>query len=283
MTVAAAGFAAGAWAFRAPIRAAARPLLAATLAAACAGAESERVAIAARALPPAASRLRAHAVGRPALVSPLTAAFLTALAADDDALWTPVVAAALAAGQAIDAGGAGVLDAAIAGMEIAVRLAAALGPSHLARGWDPRGTCARVGAAVAAARVLGLQREPAREAIGIAATSAGGVRVSAGTMTAAFIGAAAAADGVEAALLARAEFTGAVAALEGRRGLGALMSGAFEAAALSDGLGERFAFLALELPPSAPPAGERAQRVHQLAARIERLPSIGELVAATLP
>lgn len=283
MTVAAAGFAAGAWAFRAPIRAAARPLVVATLAAACTGAESERVAIAARALPPAASRLRAHAVGRPALISPLAAAFLTALAADDDALWTPVVAAALAAGEAIDAGGAGVLDAAIAGIEIAVRLGAALGPSHLARGWDPRGTCGRVGAAVAAARVFGLQREPAREAIGIAATAAGGVRASSGTMTAAFIAAAAAADGVEAALLARAEFTGAVAALEGRRGLGALMSSEFDATALGEGLGERFALLALEPPTLGPPADERAQRVRELAARIERLPSIGELVVATLP
>ncbi len=128
--------------------------------------------------------------------------------------------------------------------------------------------------------MLGLQRDAARDAVGIAATAAGGLTEAHGTMTWPFIAAAAAADGIEAALLARAEFTGAPLALEGRRGLGALMSPNFDAAALLAGLGETFAFESLAKPADAS-AGPAAETVRALVARIERLPSIRELIDAT--
>jgi 2-methylcitrate dehydratase PrpD len=272
-------FAANGWAFRDAVRAPGRAIVLATLARALAGAHAERVEIAA-AGQPAPARMRARAIGRPAVTTPLRAAFLSALAAGDDAsIATPAVCAALAIGESVDAPGATVLDAVIAGTEIAVRVERALGPGHRARGWDTRGTCGRLGAAIAAARILGLQRDAVRDAFGIAATAASGLLEARGTMTAAFVVAAAAADGIEAALLARAEFTAAPLALEGRRGLAALMSPAFDAAVLVDGLGETFAFesLATASGDGAIPAAVRA-----LAARIERLPSIRELIDATV-
>jgi 2-methylcitrate dehydratase PrpD len=276
-------FAAQGWAFRDPVRAPARDVVLATLLRALANANSPAVEIAARDLPPPA-RMRAHAIGRSAATTPLNAAFLTALAAgDDDALATPIVATACAVGESVDAAGANVLDAIIAGTEIAVRVAAALGAGHRDRGWDPRGTCGRLGAAIAAARVLGLQREAMRNAFGIAATAAGGLSSARGTMTAAYIAAAAAADGVEAALLARAEFTGAPQALEGRRGLAALMSTSFDAGVLLAGLGETFVFTA-GAGGSAPPAeSPAAEAVRVAAGRIERLASIREVIDASLP
>jgi 2-methylcitrate dehydratase PrpD len=272
-------FAANGWAFRDPVRVPARALVLTTIASAIANATSARVEIAAVAAPGPA-RMRARALGRAAATTPLNAAFLTALAAGDDAsVATPVVCAALAIGESVDAAGATVLDAIIAGTEIAVRVERALGGGHVARGWDTRGTCGRLGAAIAVARVLGLQRDAMRDAFGIAATAASGLTAARGTMTAAYIVAAAAADGIEAALLARAEFTGAPLALEGRRGLAALMSPAFDAVALVQGLGETFLFGSLaggEAKDGAP------EEVRALVARIERLPSIRELIEATV-
>ncbi len=272
-------FAANGWAFREAVRAPAHALVVSALARAIAGAHSARVEIAA-AKSPGPARMRARAVGRAALTTPLHAAFLSALAAGEDAdLATPVVCAALALGESVDAPGAMVLDAIVAGTEIAVRVERALGPDHVERGWDTRGTCGRLGAAIAAARVLGLQRDAMRDAFGIAATAAAGLYEAHGTMTAAYIVAAAAADGIEAALLARAEFTGAPLALEGRRGLAALMSATFDAAALVGGLGEDFAYQTV-----TPGGGDVAApaAVAALAGRIERLASIRELIDATV-
>jgi 2-methylcitrate dehydratase PrpD len=271
-------FAANGWAFREAVRAPAREIVLATLLRAMANARSAAVEIAAAEVVSPA-RLRAHAIGRPAVTTPLHAAFLTGLAAGEDAvLATPVVAAAFALGESVDAPGATVLDAIVAGTEIAVRVEGALGAAHRERGWDTRGTCGRLGAAIASARLLGLQREAMRDAFGIAATAAAGLTEARGTMTAAYVVGAAAADGIEAALLARAEFTGAPLALEGRRGLAALMSTGFDAGVLLAGLGATFAFERV----GAVSATFESDAVRGLVARIERLPSIRELVDATL-
>ena len=275
-------FAANGWAFREPVRAPARALVLTTVFRAIEHANDPAVAIAAQGAPPPA-RMRARALGRSSFTTPLHAAFLTALAAGDDpAIASPVVAAAFALGESADAPGAAVLDAVVAGTEIAVRVERALGAAHAARGWDVRGTCGRLGAAIAAARVLGLQRDAMRDAFGIAATAAGGLTEARGTMTYAYIAAAAAADGIEAALLARAEFTGAPLALEGRRGLAALMSSAFDADALVAGLSETFVFAGTVAAAPADAATPANAEVRELIARIERLPSIRELVDATV-
>jgi len=272
-------FAANAYAFHEPVRAPARALVLATVLAAAADARAERVELALAAAPPP-SRLRARAIGRPQPLTPLHAAFATGVAAGPEAsLAAPVVSAALALGESVDASGATVLDAIVAGSELALRLERALGAGHRARGWDSRGTCGRLGAAVAAARVLGLQREAMRNAFGIAATAAGGLASARGTMAAAFIVGAAAADGVEAALLARAEFTAAPLALEGRRGLAALMTTTFDPDVLLDGLGERFVIAEL---PGAAADGVDFVALRAAVGRLERLPSIRELVDASL-
>lgn len=272
-------FAANGWAFREAVRAPARDIVAATLARALRGAHSAAVEIAAAGAPGPA-RLRARAIGRAPFTTPLYAAFMTGLAAGEDgAFATPVVAAALTIGESADAPGATVLDAIVAGTEVAVRVERALGAGHRERGWDTRGTCGRLGAAIAAARILGLQRDAMRDAFGIAATAAGGLTEARGSMTFAYIAGAAAADGIEAALLARAEFTGAPLALEGRRGLAALMSPTFDAGTIAQGLGETFVFSsAVETAPG----GEASETVRALLARIERLPSIRELIDATV-
>jgi 2-methylcitrate dehydratase PrpD len=273
-------FATGGWAMRAPVRAAGRSLLAATLARGLRGARCEAAIAVLGITEREPGRGQARAIGRIGRLGAIDAALLNGVAAGGEAsLATPVVCAALAAGDAAGAAGAVVLDAIVAGTEIAVRVAASLGSGHVERGWDVDGTCGRLGAAVAAARVFALNAERTRNAIGVAATEAGGLRVAGGTPTAAYVRGLAAADGIEAALLARYGFTGAPQGIEGRRGLAALMAPSFDANAIVDGLGERFAFVELADVGAGDEVTLPAVLLEPLA-RLERLASLEELPLA---
>jgi len=273
------GFAGNAWAFRERERSAVRPLIAATLATALRDASAPHVAIALGAFPPASTRLRATLIGRAETAGPIDAALFAGLAAADGAtLATPVVCAALAAGEAANVPGATLLDAVVAGVEVALRVERAL-HGHSERGWDVRGTCGRLGAAIAAARAFGLQRVAVRNAFGLAATAAGGLAAAQGTMTEAYVVGSAAADGVEAALLARAEFTAAPDALAGRRGVAALMADGLDADVLIAGLGERFALADLPAVAAVP----ISDALRDAVAALDRAPTLHALVAATRP
>jgi hypothetical protein len=143
-----------------------------------------------------------------------------------------IVAAALAAH-----GEPEILAAIAVGCEVAARLRGAL---RLDAAWHADAVTARLGAAAAAARALGLDPTAARDALGLAATQAAGLGIVDGTPAGALGQGKAAADAVEGAVLARAGFTSAAASLEGRRGLGALMAAGFDDAALCADLGRRW-------------------------------------------
>ena len=276
MTGALIAFATNGYAFREPERAAVRPLVAAVVDAAMRDARTARVEIALAALGSPRARLCASLIGRSETLGPIEAALVNGIAAAAGATpATAVVCAAFAAGESARVSGAAVLDAIVAGVEVALRIERAL-RGHAERGWDARGTCGRLGAAVAAARAFGLPRAAARNAFGLAATAAGGLRAAGGTMTEAYIIGSAAADGVEAALLGRAEFTAAPAALEGRRGLAALMASGIDGEALLAGLGERFAVV--ELGAATPPRVPAA--LLSAIAELGSAPSIAPLLAA---
>jgi len=275
-------FATGGWAMRIPIREQGRTVLANVLARALAGARSEVVELALATRDRGVPRLGAQVLGRSERLSAIDAALLDGMAAGSVAsLATPVVCAALAAGETANTAGAAVLDAIVVGCEVAVRLAASLGSNHVERGWDLDGTCGRIGAAVAASRAFALNAERTRNALGIAATEAGGLRIARGTGVAAYVRGAAAADGVEAALLARFGFTGAPHAIDGRRGLAALMTATFVPGAIVDGLGERFTFTELADARGSEGRTSLPAVLRDLLDRVERLPAIGELIAAT--
>jgi 2-methylcitrate dehydratase PrpD len=112
----------------------------------------------------------------------------------------------------------------VAGIEVASRLGDCLWPSHFDRGWHVTATTGPIGAACAAARVLGLDAGRTAAAIAIAATQAAGHTEQLGSQTKAFQVGRAAATGVEAALLAEQGFTGPTEPLAGRRGMAALMA-----------------------------------------------------------
>lgn len=133
----------------------------------------------------------------------------------------PVIPAALAAGEMVGASGADVLAAIVAGYEVTCRVALALpAGAHYDRGFHPTATCGAFGAAVAAARVFGLDAVGMENAIGIALSqSAGSLQFLAnGAWTKRFQVGWAAMAGLTAATLAREGFKGAAEALEGRLG-----------------------------------------------------------------
>jgi 2-methylcitrate dehydratase PrpD len=146
----------------------------------------------------------------------------TAAAATDPELpWVPVAAVAVAlADEVTDEFLAAALAA---GRHAAERVAAALGPAHTGAGWDVRSTAGGIGAGVTAARLLVLGADEFRHALGLCATQAVGL-ATAGPDAAALQLGKAAANAVEAALLAAAGFTSDADPLTGRRGLLALMT-----------------------------------------------------------
>jgi len=130
----------------------------------------------------------------------------------------PLVPAALAAAESSGASGRAALDAYVAGFEIEARLGRVMNPRHYERGWHCTSTLGSVGAAAAAARLLGLGAEAAGHALAIAASEASGLKENFGTMVKPLHAGLAARNGVLAALLAKAGLTASVQAIDGPQG-----------------------------------------------------------------
>ena len=79
-----------------------------------------------------------------------------------------VIPAALAVGQWRNASGKALVAAIVGGYEVTNRLAAAVHPHHLARGYLPTGTTGTCGSAAAAAMLLGFDRARMADALGVA-------------------------------------------------------------------------------------------------------------------
>ena len=153
-----------------------------------------------------------------------------------------VFPAVVAAAQAEGKSGAEVLLASIAGYEAGIRIGEFMGRSHY-RVFHTTGTVGTLAAAAAVAKLYGLDAEGINQALGSAGTQAAGLweflRDAADSKQ--LHTAKAAADGLQSAWLARAGFTGAKQILEGKQGMAAGMSSDANPAALTDGLGTRWA------------------------------------------
>ena len=111
----------------------------------------------------------------------------------------------------------------------------------MSAGFHPPGVVGPIGGAVAAARMLRLNTEQTRMALGIAASRAGGLTANTGTMMKSTHPGNAARMGAEAALLARAGFTSHPDVLEAPSGYAdALFSRGMDWDVLTGGLGTGF-------------------------------------------
>lgn len=152
----------------------------------------------------------------------------------------PVLPALIALAETRGLGGAAVLAALVAGVEVMCRLGRALRPGHYRAGWHATATLGRLGGAAAAARLLGLDAAGVDRAVGLAAAQAGGIQESFGTMAKPFQVGRAAADALLAALLAERGVSGPARVLDAD-GWARRWSGDWRPERLGEGLGEVWA------------------------------------------
>lgn len=126
----------------------------------------------------------------------------------------PVAPAALAQVQAIGASGLRLLRAIVVGHEVQARIGEHLGHSHYQHGFHTTGTLGSFGAAAACASLRGLDAAAVRNALGLAATQAAGLKCMFGTMAKPLHAGKAAMNGLMAAQLAARGFTAHDSAIE---------------------------------------------------------------------
>lgn len=157
---------------------------------------------------------------------------------------TAPFSAALAVADSL--GGVGAEDFLTAfhtGFEVSCKVSEWMKPEHYLRGHHSSGTVATFGAAVAAGRLLGLDRAQMGNAIGIAASMAAGIRCSFGTMCKPWHVGRAAENGVLAAEMAQRGFTGDPQALDGRWGFAQILADGFSPEKLEQGFGNSWSIL----------------------------------------
>ncbi len=196
-------------------------------------------------LEPAAQQVRAMAIlegrgasriiGAAETTSATAAAFANGVAAHaldfDDMCFVSMahpscalVPAALAACEQSHAPGRALLEGYVVGFELECRLGEVMNPRHYHdRGWHCTSTIGTVGAAAAAARILGLDAGAAHHALGIAASAACGLKENMGSMVKPLHAGMAARNGLMAALLAQQGYTASERALDGPQGFLAVM------------------------------------------------------------
>lgn len=204
---------------------------------------------------------QAHVVGAADAVPATWAAFANGVLAhslDYDDTHLPsilhpsatVVPAALAVGELVKATGAELRDAVAVGLEVTVRIGMAGydrargNSTFFEHGQHATSICGAVGAAAAAARLLGCGERGIADAMAVAVSMASGVieaNRTGGTVKRLHCGWAAHAA-VSAALLVEKGFTGPPTAFEGRFGFfEAFLHGVYDPAEITTGLGETWA------------------------------------------
>jgi 2-methylcitrate dehydratase PrpD len=220
------------------------------------------VDIAWRAMQPFAGAAQAALLGRSERTDILNAALVNGISShvldfDDTHPQTlvhpsgPVAAALFALAEHRSASGRDLVNAFVAGVEVSCRVARAVLPSHYDIGWHITGTAGVFGAAAAAARLLGLDRERTTWALGLAATQSSGLREMFGSMAKSLHPGRAAQNGLASALFAQGGFDSAATGIEGRRGFAHVLSTTVDMARAVEGLGDRYDLLGNTYKPFA--------------------------------
>ncbi|WP_454689825.1 MmgE/PrpD family protein [Achromobacter aloeverae] len=165
---------------------------------------------------------------------------------------TPVVAASMAMAERLGADGQRFLGAALAGYEVAARVAASVSPSHYASGFHNTGTCGVFGTTSAAACLLGLDGDACAEALGLAGAASAGLRqhqIDGSMFDSALHGARAAQSGVMLAQVRAHGAGGPPGILDGQMGFCAVMAPSSDPARLDADLGTRFEFAQMTIKP----------------------------------
>jgi len=159
--------------------------------------------------------------------------------------------AALALAQERGLSGRETIAATVAGWETMIRIGRATKHSNERRGFHAPGTTGPLGAAVACGRLMQFDAGKMTNAIGIAASTAGGLlefaRSGTGAMVKRLHLGRAAEGGVLAASLAADGFTGPVSAIEGEAGFLKVLCNEYDASELTRGLGRDYVTMSILL------------------------------------
>ncbi|MDH5536881.1 MAG: MmgE/PrpD family protein, partial [Betaproteobacteria bacterium] len=176
--------------------------------------------------------------------------------------------------------GGRVLAAVAAGYEAMIRIGLSIQPSHFRRGFQSTATCGAFGAGAAAAYLLFTGKDRAQriaETIGLAASFCGGLTqfYHSGSTVKRIHAAHAAAEGVGAALMAEAGFSGPTDILEGKDGFARAYADAVNFDLLTGELGSRYRLMEVAVKPHACSA--------RIQAAIEATGELARKHAARLP
>lgn len=151
------------------------------------------------------------------------------------------------------ASGKEVITALVAGYDIAVRVAKAINPGHRSRGYHTTGTVSCLGAAAAAARLLGCNAEQIAWAIGLAGMQSAGIQsyLDDPCIAKPFSPGKSAFNGVLAAVMASRGFSGPKKVLESKEGFFNAFTDSVRISDLLDGLGNTFAIMEVGFKPHA--------------------------------
>jgi len=163
----------------------------------------------------------------------------------------PVLPPVLALGERDNRSGLDVLTAYQLAVEVETKLSEAINPRHYDHGFHSTATIGAIAAAAGASRMLGLNVEQTRRALGIGASQSAGLRENFGTMTKPFHPGRSAESGIVAADLAKMGWTATPIVLEAERGFFKAAGGGYDAAAIDGKLGNpwTFAFPGVSIKP----------------------------------
>lgn len=163
----------------------------------------------------------------------------------------PVVSAALAVAERKPVRGHDFVVAVALGVETSCRMGTMLTvpPARYNTSLFMTGIAGTVGAALAAGKLMKLDRDQLQRAIGLAATQSAGLREMHGTMASSFVCGNAARSGLFAATLAKHGFTSGPCSIEGPKGYGNVFGDPACTRAVSDGIGSRYELLSLSYKP----------------------------------
>ncbi|OGA22043.1 MAG: MmgE/PrpD family protein [Betaproteobacteria bacterium RIFCSPLOWO2_02_FULL_67_26] len=163
----------------------------------------------------------------------------------------PALPPVLALGELGNRSGLDVLTAYQVAVEVETKISEAINPRHYDHGFHSTATIGAIAAAAGAARMLRLNTEQTRRALGIGASQSAGLRENFGTMTKPFHPGRSAESGVVAAEFARLGWTATPIVLEAGRGFFQAAGGGYDRAAIESKLGKpwTFAFPGVSIKP----------------------------------
>ena len=154
----------------------------------------------------------------------------------------PALPPVLALGEIGNRTGLDVLTAYQLSVEAETKMSEAINPRHYDHGFHSTATIGAIAAAAGASRMMGLNLEQTRRALGIGASQSAGLRENFGTMTKPFHPGRSAESGIVAAEFAKMGWTATPIVLEAGRGFFKAAGGGYDPSAIEGKLGNPWTF-----------------------------------------